>query len=68
MRLAMRLAVLAGLLVTGAAQTALADYCGAASYNCCPTSACSPCGDYCAAASSCCTQYQTVQDVVYDKC
>jgi hypothetical protein len=67
MKLAMKFAVLAGLLVAGAGQSALAGYCGAASYSCCPTSACSPCGDY-GAASSCSTCYKTVQDVVYDKC
>ena len=56
------------LLLLAGVHVAEAGYCGAASYNCCPTSACAPCGDLCQAKNCCTTCYKTVQEVVWDRC
>ena len=55
------------LLLAGT-HVAQAGYCGGASYNCCPTSTCAPCGELCQAQQQCTTCYKTVQDVVWDRC
>ena len=65
MKPAMTMIVLTGLLMAGLGQTAQAGYCGADSFNCCPTAACAPCGEFAAAQASCNTCYRTVQDIVY---
>ena len=68
MKPALRMITLAGLLMAGLGSSTEAGYCGADSFNCCPTSACAPSGDFRVAQVSCNTCYQTVQDIVYDKC
>ena len=62
--------LLAGVVATlllASAQTAQAsNYCGAASYRCCPTKACAPVGSYSACKVERQTCYKTVYDTVWE--
>ena len=62
------LPLVAALLVAlNDGNTAQAGWFGAGGYSCCPTTACSSCGDYCNAKTSGCAQYRTVREIVREQ-
>ena len=57
----------AAMIMACFGEQAQAGYLGAGRYKCCPTEACTSCGDYCAAKECSSTCYKTVVETVWEK-